>query len=135
MWAKIWDKRRDIALWALTALAAAAFVAAGALKLVGADFEVEAFRNWGYPAWFRIAVGLVEVAAGIALLIPRVATAAAAALSLIMVGAIGTHVAYGEWAQALVPVVFLAALGWIGYERRPEGIEQRLHQPAWSHRA
>jgi putative oxidoreductase len=86
------------------------FLASGGAKLAGLEFEVVAFERWGYPLWFMYATGMVEVAGGILLLIPRTTTLAATGLAVFMIGAVGTHVLHAEWAMlALAGAILLLA--------------------------
>ncbi|MFN2348017.1 MAG: DoxX family protein [Thioalkalivibrio sp.] len=47
------------------------FLLSGGAKLAGLEFEIEAFTRWGYPLWFMYLAGALEVAGGIALMVPR----------------------------------------------------------------
>lgn len=51
-----------------------------------------AFRHWGYPAWFRITIGVVETAGALMLLWSRTAILGAAMILAVMLGAVGTHI-------------------------------------------
>lgn len=106
-----------IALWVLSGLLAALYLAAGGSKLLGAQQHLEHFSKWGYPGWFRLLIGAVEVAAGIALLVPRAAFLASLTLAVVMAGAVYTHFRHDEAAQAVVPVVLLALVALVGYVR------------------
>src|SRR5213083_2473914 len=76
-----------IGLWVLQVLLGLMFVVgSGAPKLVGESYAVQIFDDLGAP-WLRFVVGVLEVAGGIALLIPRLAGLAAACLVALMVGA------------------------------------------------
>ena len=83
--------RRDIALWTLQILLAAAFVIAGGSKLAGTPAMVQLFTAVGWGQWFRYVTGAIEVAAAILLLIPGFSGLAALLLIPTMVGAILTH--------------------------------------------
>jgi uncharacterized membrane protein YphA (DoxX/SURF4 family) len=111
---------KDVAVWLLSALLAVLFVVVGAQKLImSADsYWVEAFRLWGYPEWFRTVVGIVEIAGGIALLIPSLAFLGAIALGVIMLGGTFTQLVSGT-AGAWRPFVVLLLLLVIGWARRP----------------
>src|SRR3982075_2699358 len=85
-------KGRLITLWTLSGLVALAFIGAGGGKLAGTAVMVELFDKVGLGQWFRYFTGLVEVAAGIGLLIPRYAFYAAVLLAVVMIGAIIAHV-------------------------------------------
>src|SRR3984893_11373413 len=81
-------KGRLITLWTLYGLVALAFVAAGSTKLAGAAAMVDVFDKVGLGQWFRYFTGLLEVAAGIGLLISRYAYYAALLLGIVQVGAV-----------------------------------------------
>jgi putative oxidoreductase len=69
-----------IALWTLQVLLAAMYVvASGVPKLVGDAYAVQIFDDLGTGQWLRVVVGLLEVAGGIGLLVPRLAGLAAGA--------------------------------------------------------
>ena len=65
---------RLAAAWLLGLYFASLLVPAGWDKLVPGGSWAEPFAHWGYPAWFRILIGALEVAGAAALLVPRVAT-------------------------------------------------------------
>ena len=67
------------------------------------------FRTWGYPDGFYLVIGAVEVVAGIGLLIPRVASASAITLAIVMAGAAATHIIHGD-RNATGELVFMSLL-------------------------
>ena len=71
---------------------AGVFVCSGMLKVVGQKSMRKSFAEWGYPDWFRIAIGLWEMEVGALLWSSCLRTALAAQLSLLMMGAMYTHV-------------------------------------------
>src|SRR6266851_8824441 len=83
---------RLIALWMLSGLVALTFIGVGGAKLAGAAVMVDLFAKVGLGQWFRYFTGLLEVAAGIGLLISRYAFYAAFLLAMVMVGAFIAHV-------------------------------------------
>ena len=85
-------KGRLITLWILSGLVALAFIGAGGAKLVDVPAMVEEFDKVGLGQWFRYFTGLLEVAAGFGLLIPRYVFYAALLLAIVMVGAFIAHV-------------------------------------------
>ena len=111
-------KVRTIALWILSGLVALAFFGAGGAKLAGAAAMVELFDKVGRGQWFRYFTGLLEVAGGIGLLIPRYAFYAAGLLAVVMVGAIIAHLTILGTSPA-VPVVLLVLSGTIVWLRKP----------------
>jgi uncharacterized membrane protein YphA (DoxX/SURF4 family) len=112
------SKAKTVALWVATGLLACLFVFAGSMKFVNPDMA-EHFAEWGYPDWFRVLIGVVEIGGGLALLVPRTALYAAGALGIVMLGAVFTHLVHGEVPQAPVPFVILVLLVVVGYARRP----------------
>jgi len=111
-------KMRLITLWILSSLVALAFLGSGGAKLAGATAMVEMFDKVGRGQWFRYFTGLLEVAGGIGLLIPRYAFYAAGLLAVVMVGAIIAHLTVLGTSPA-VPVVLLALIGTIAWLRKP----------------
>jgi putative oxidoreductase len=109
------------ALWGLSVLLAFVFVMAGVPKLTGAEAHVRHFERWGYPDWFRLVVGLVEVGSAALLLVPRFASAGAAGIVVIMAGATYTHLvrAPAEAGRAPFTLTLLALALLVGYLRRP----------------
>ncbi len=111
------SKVKSLALWIVTGLLACMFVFSGSMKFASAEMA-DHFTQWGYPDWFRVLIGAIEIGAGLVLLIPRTALYAAVALGVVMVGAVATHLRHGEVPQAAVPLVLLALLAMVGYVRR-----------------
>lgn len=94
------------------------FVFAGATKLAGMQMHVEHFAHWGYPSWFRLCVGAVELVFGVLLFLPRFAFIAACALALDMAGAVYTELFRGDAQKAAFPLVILIILAAIAYRHR-----------------
>jgi putative oxidoreductase len=111
---------RDALAWALCAVTAAIFLVAGIPKLTGGEYWVSVFAMWGYPAWFRTVVGVVETVGAIALLIPQASFYAAVALLLVTGGAIYTHLASGQPGAGIALLLF-ALLLLVAWTRRPAG--------------
>jgi putative oxidoreductase len=110
-------KVRMITLWILSGLAALAFLGAGGAKLAGAAAMVELFDKVGRGQWFRYFTGILEVAGGIGLLVPRYAFYAAGLLAVVMVGAIIAHLTVLGTSPA-APVVLLVLSGTIAWLRK-----------------
>ena len=88
-------KTKTVVLWILVVLLAASFVPTGIGKFTDPGWSQQ-FAAWGYPAWFRPVVGIVEIAAAVLLLVPRIATPAAGTLVVVMTGALLTHLVHGN---------------------------------------
>jgi uncharacterized membrane protein YphA (DoxX/SURF4 family) len=110
-------KVRMITLWILSGLAALAFLGAGGAKLAGAAAMVELFDKVGRGQWFRYFTGILEVAGGMGLLVPRYAFYAAGLLAFVMVGAIIAHLTVLGTSPA-APVVLLVLSGTIAWLRK-----------------
>ena len=107
-----------LTLWTLSGLVALAFIGAGGTKLAGAAAMVELFDKVGLGQWFRYFAGLLEVAAGIGLLMSRYAFYAAILLAIVMAGAFIAHVTVLGSSPA-APVVLFVLTGIIAYLRKP----------------
>ena len=79
----------------------------------------ENFERWGYPGWFLMFIGVVELLGGLGLLLPKTAGWAASGLVVVMLGAVWTHISHQEGAVAFVPVIFLVLLSVVAYLRWP----------------
>src|SRR6478672_2503920 len=112
------SKGRVITLWTLSGLVALAFIFVGGGKLAGTAAMVELFDKVGVGQWFRYLTGLLEVAGGIGLLIPRYAFYAAVMLVIVMIGAIVTHVAVVGGSPAPAASLFVLS-GIIAWLRKP----------------
>lgn len=102
---------------ALSILLSLLFLASGGAKLAGLQFEIAAFERWGFSLGFMYFIGLVEVAGGIGLLLPRLSALAGAGLAAMMIGAMATHIVHAEWGMLLVAALIFtlsAVRAWIG---------------------
>ena len=91
------------------------FLGAGGTKLAGVPMQIENFKSYRYPYWFRYVVGAVETLGGLGLLLgtwaPAVAFWSAAALIVTMIGAVYTDaIQVGSLTKALAPLVLLILL-------------------------
>lgn len=78
------------------------------------------FAGWGFPAPLAYVIGVIEVGAGLMLLIPRTAIPGATALSIVMIGATLTHIAHGErnWSFTLIILAVLSGIAVQRYRTR-----------------
>jgi uncharacterized membrane protein len=109
-------KLSRIAVWTCAAILALAFVLVGVSKLATASAVrwSERLSNWGYPAAARQVLGVIEIVAGIGLLVPKTQRVAAGTLIAVMIGALGTHLVNGEL-QRMIPPLVLGALALLVY--------------------
>ena len=108
------SRAKNVALWALQILTAAAFSMAGFGALSGAPMMVETFDKVGIGQWFRYVTGAIETTSAILLLIPRLTPIGAALLVCTMSGAVLTHLLMigGSPVAALVLLCFAAIILW-----------------------
>lgn len=111
---------RTVLIWLVSLYLAWLFLNQGVVKFDQEGFWTAAFERWGYPEWLRILVGGIETLGGILLLVPRVATYAALGVAAVMIGAIVTRAGDGRWVDVAWNTLYLSALLWIAYERRPK---------------
>ena len=81
-------------IWAVIGLAALAFVAIGTMKLMGTPEMHASFAQMGLPSWFGYFIGLVELLAGIGLLISRFSVLAGISPCLVLFIAQSFNVVY-----------------------------------------
>ena len=112
---------KGLALWLPTVLMALLFIMQGIMKLAPNSPWSEMFVDWGYPSGSHVVIGVIELVAAIALLVPRAAAYAAVTLALVMLGAAGTHLLHSEWPNVgftLVLSVIFAVLARVRMARR-----------------
>ena len=112
-------RAKKIALWSLTTLLAALFLLVGTLKLAGAEQLVAQFTKFGLPTWFRLFVGVAEIAGAVLLIVPRTTTLGAGGLGILMAGCVFLHFKTGEGPQSIPALVLLTLLAITGYARLP----------------
>jgi putative oxidoreductase len=98
-------------VWILIVLLAVEFTLAGASKLRPSSGWARMFVAWGFPAWFRVAIGATEIACALALFIPRSRRWACAVLFVVMAGAAVTHLTHGEPRRVVLNVALSALIG------------------------
>lgn len=106
-------------VWIASGLLAAVFLLTGVPKLMGAEGWLRHFAAWGYPDWFRLVVGTIEVASAVLLLIPKLAPLGAFGVVVVMAGATYTHLfrAPDEAGRAVFTLVLLSLAAAVGYMR------------------
>ena len=100
-------KRSPIVTWSISIVLALFFAAQGLTKFWGPSAVdwANRFLKWGYPKGFHSVVGLIEVVSGLALLLPWSRKGAAVSLTVVMAGAIGTHLIHGELLRVIPPLI------------------------------
>jgi uncharacterized membrane protein len=113
------SRRAKVSLSALQIVLGLFYALASALpKLIAHPSAVESFDKlgWGHPGMYVI--GALELAGGIALLIPLLASVAAVALSALMVGAFIVNVGVLHGPYVATPLILILPLALIAWARR-----------------
>jgi putative oxidoreductase len=85
-----------VTLWIASVTLALPLCAAGLPKLVGQGGWISMFQHWGYPTWLVPVIGTMEVLGVVLLLVPRLASAGATMIAMVMAGAAFTHATHHE---------------------------------------
>lgn len=91
----------NIAVLGSQALLGLVGVGAGGAKVTHQEDQIKEFQRYGYPQWFRVLTGVLELGAGIGLLVgllwqPELSLVGGLLLSGVMVGAVVTHLRIGD---------------------------------------
>jgi uncharacterized membrane protein len=117
----------NIALWALQALLALQFAMGGLAKVFGDPAMVEMFAAIGVGQWFRYAVGALELAGAVGVLIPRLSGLAALGLVCLMAGATLTNVlVLGTNPLLPIALMLLSAVVALGRWPRTRALASKL---------
>ncbi|WP_336082795.1 DoxX family protein [Nocardia sp. SSK8] len=114
-------KIRNRVLWTAQVVLGLFFIiASGGPKLVIPQTLMDnAPANLTIPMGLLVFIGVVEVAGGIGLMVPRLTALAAAGLSVLTVLAAATQAFIADKpSMAIFPLVLAAIFAWIAYERR-----------------
>ena len=113
-----------LVVWALSIIVAVVFFVTGAMKIFGVDpIGLEAAAMATFPQWIRTVVGVLEILAAVAILIPTTASIAALALAILMVPATITQLVAGQpglW----VPILLFVILLYISWRRDVETVRE-----------
>jgi uncharacterized membrane protein YphA (DoxX/SURF4 family) len=94
--------------WLLQLSLAVVMAGPGSQKFTSPVWE-RMFRSWGYPDGFYLVIGAVEVIGGIGLLIPKLTSASALILAVVMAGAAATQILRGG-RNGVGEIVFMCLL-------------------------
>jgi len=113
----------NIFLWVLQILLAAAFAAHGWLFL-SPPTELLAVMNTMLPTWFRLFLGVAEVAAAIGLTLPGITrimpwliALASAGLMIVTVSASILHATRGEIGSSVTTALLFVVVSFVAYMR------------------
>ena len=107
----------DLPIWVAIAVLAIVFVVDGVLQCVGQSFLAPVTSVPNAPSWLSPAVGAIEIGAGALLLLAGATTFAASCLAVVMVAGVLLQVRFTGGLAFIPPLLLLAGLAVIGYER------------------
>ena len=110
---------KQLLLWVITIFLAYIFIRQGVSKFSDTSGWAQAFRGWHYPDWFRITIGVVEVAAAALLFVKRYAWIGAAMIIAVMLGGMGTHLFAGHPRHMTSEIMPLVLASIVLFVRRP----------------
>lgn len=106
-----------IGLWILRLVLTFEFATAGIMKLAGNEQMVAMFGELGAGQWLRYAVGMLEIAGALGVLVPRLCGLAALGLAALMAGAVITNALVFGVSPA-VPLALLVVAALVAWFRR-----------------
>lgn len=110
---------KHLALLVLQVILGLFFVIASAVpKLIAHSSAVESFEQIGFGMWFMYAIGLLELAGGIALVTPWLSGLAAVSFIALMTGAFIIQLAVFDGQYAATPLLMMIPLAVIAWGRR-----------------
>ena len=112
-----------IGMWLPAILLALIFVPQGWSKFNDASGWAAAFRHWGYPDWFRITIGVIELSGVALLLLGRTAAFGAILIIIVMLGGMATHIIYDGGRHLTSEVVPLVLSSVVLVLRRAQVVE------------
>ena len=99
---------KTIGIWIPALLLVMIFAPQGWSKFFADSGWARAFRHWGYPDWFRVTIGIMELSAVALLLLGRTAAFGALLIVAVMLGGMATHVIFDggrNMTSEVVPLV------------------------------
>jgi uncharacterized membrane protein YphA (DoxX/SURF4 family) len=110
---------KEVGKWIPALLLVLIFVPQGWSKFSDTSGWAAAFRGWGYPDWFRSAIGVIELAAAACLLWRRTVPIGALLIIVVMLGGMGTHIAFDRGRHVtseIVPLTLSLILLWLRWD-------------------
>jgi uncharacterized membrane protein YphA (DoxX/SURF4 family) len=123
---------KTVGAWLPAILLILIFAPQGWSKFNDASGWAVAFRHWGYPDWFRVTIGMIELSAVVLLALGRTAAFGAMLIIVVMLGGMATHLIFDagrHMTSEVVPLV-LATIVLIVRRRQIGGVIARLRSGA-----
>ena len=101
----------------LQGLLALMFIVASIGKILGSKMHKDNFTKWGYPQWFRVVTGVIELGAAVLLIVGFwnniAAVIGAAILVVVGLGGVFTHIRIKDTMKDTVTIAVLGILALI----------------------
>jgi hypothetical protein len=114
----------NIFVWIVQVLLAAIFALQGVLLISPPEAMKVVFDALPFSRGFMVVIGVLDVLGAIGLILPwalnfqpRLTPLAAAGLTIIMIGAVVTHLMRGEIAQAIPALIIMVLSAFVAYAR------------------
>lgn len=108
------NKTTNIIYWAVTGILGVGMIFSGSASLFGVEEVVGTITGLGYPAFFPPFLGVLKILGGLTILlvkIPQIKIGAYAGILFWLIGAIYSHLAFGDPISAAIPLIGLLILG------------------------
>jgi putative oxidoreductase len=102
-----------VGAWLPAILLILIFARQGWAKFSDTSGWAAAFRHWGYPDWFRVMIGVLELAGVVLLILGRTAAFGAMIIIVVMLGAWATHLIFDggrHMTSEVVPLVLASVV-------------------------
>jgi putative oxidoreductase len=106
--AKVMKAAKVVGMWIPAILLVLIFTPQGWSKFSDTSGWATAFRHWGYPDWFRVTIGVLELGAVLLLILGRTAAFGAIVIIVVMLGGMATHIIFDggrHMTSEVVPLV------------------------------
>ena len=117
-------------LWIIQGLLVFVFCGAGAMKISQPSDVLAVQMNWMnyFQPWMIRSIGIAEILCGMLLILPvviklipsQLIVLAGAGLSILMIGAVGTHILLGEFDQLMPATILLLLSVFVALKRKSE---------------
>jgi len=118
------SKRNKIIYWIATVWLSLGMVSTGLVQLLQIEEQVKPTTDMGYPLYFLSFLGVCKMLGVVVVLIPRLPLLkewAYAGFAFTMMGAIYSHIAFGQPLNQIFPALLLLVLTFISWYFRPAG--------------
>lgn len=120
-------KIKNIAAWILQVLVGLEFLIAGLAKFTNAKYWGTQFESWGFPDYFYLVIGGLELILAIFVFFPKYSAKAAIGLGIIMLGATLTHAVHQE-NRVWVTLIITGIIALLVYLRKDRLQITKTHQ-------